>query len=485
MGKIIKNKVEYGGASSGSNLPAGGTTNQALIKASDNDYDFKYDDVLTTEALDNRTLTPSGWGVAKTGVVRINLPSEVGAHTNVDLTDLNFASVDDYNVAVIQCGGNAAWGKTKVHCAKESTTLLNIGAYKADSGSSFVDVSYIVVAKGYGGTHFVDGTGLPVGGEDGQILTKIGNEDGVADWGFDTGADLVKFGRKYGIIPTQTEIKQRIGIYDGVYNDSGGRWYAVPIGGIITSESALKNGIYNNFDVYVTLSGDSERKVISHGVDRCSLDGTNWALYLGHTGTVGSNVRIGLYGTRDSGSVSESKAVTSIRFVAREGYNFGLSDGTAPYDIRNLTGMVLDDLKVTGNAIPTDWGLATVAKTSISIPSANSATQTIDVSGFGFESGDDYTVSCNIYSGTGDWAKAIMNVGTKTATSFMLIVKSVGDNITRVDVDYAIFAKGYGNNMMQGSGSSIPAGYSPMQIEMVDSNGVTHTYEFLGKEITP
>ena len=45
--------------------------------------------------------------------------------------------------------------------------------------------------------------------------------------------------------------------------------------------------------------------------------------------------------------------------------------------------------------------------------------------------------------------------------------------------------KAYVDNAVSSGGSSIPAGYSPMQIEMVDSNGVTHTYEFLGKEITP
>ena len=99
------------------------------------------------------------------------------------------------------------------------------------------------------------------------------------------------------------------------------------------------------------------------------------------------------------------------------------------------------------------WGLVTAAKTSINTPSGTSATKTIDISGFGFVSADDYAVSCNIYSGEGDWANVAMHAGNKSATSFMLIAKPIASNVTRVDVEYAIFAKGYGNNTTQGGGS--------------------------------
>lgn len=100
------------------------------------------------------------------------------------------------------------------------------------------------------------------------------------------------------------------------------------------------------------------------------------------------------------------------------------------------------------------WGLATAAKTSINTPSGTSATKTIDISGFGFVSADDYAVSCNIYSGEGDWANVAMHAGNKSATSFMLIAKPIASNVTRVDVEYAIFAKGYGTTV-GGSGGTV------------------------------
>lgn len=36
-----------------------------------------------------------------------------------------------------------------------------------------------------------------------------------------------------------------------------------------------------------------------------------------------------------------------------------------------------------------------------------------------------------------------------------------------------------------GGGGNIPTGYEPLTITMTDGNGVTHTYEVLGKEVTP
>lgn len=446
-------------------VPVGGTEGQTLVKTSDADGEVGWADVMTQDALDNRTLTPSGWGVAKTGVVRIDLPGNDGVGVNVDLTDLNFASVDDYNIVVTQCGGNAAWGKTEVYCSKESPTLLSIGAYKAESGSSYVEVSYVVVAKGYGGTHFVDGTGLPVGGEGGQILTKIGNEDGVVDWGFDNGANLVKFGRKYGVQPAQTLMTTRVSTeYTNAPTNPKGsdlasscRRFRIPVGGELQNvNSILNGGLLSRYDLYVTFEGYGERAVTSgfgsvdgYGYAGASVSGSARLFYVcAETSTIENGFILLDVIVANSSNWRQTNSVTQLRFVAKSGYNFGTNEGTEPYDIRNLTGMVLDDLKITGNAVPTDWGIATVTKTSISIPSGNSATKTIDISGFGFENVDDYIVSCNIYSGAGDWANVAMHAGNKSTTSFMLIAKPIASNVTRVDVEYAIFAKGYGNTTM-------------------------------------
>lgn len=45
----------------------------------------------------------------------------------------------------------------------------------------------------------------------------------------------------------------------------------------------------------------------------------------------------GNYAGIQAKETSNDRKVTSIRLVARGDNNFGMGDGTAPYDIRNLT----------------------------------------------------------------------------------------------------------------------------------------------------
>lgn len=430
----------------GSSVPAGGATGDALTKASDNDGDVQWSTVMTEEVLNNRTLTPTGWGVAKTGVVRLNLPSNDGVAVSVDLTDLNLASVDDYNVSVTQCNGDAAWGRSLVYCKKVSTTQLSVGAYKNESGASYVDVAYVVVAKGYGGTHFVDGTGLPVGGEDGQILTKIGNEDGVVDWGFDTGADLVKYGREYGIIPTQVAITRKAAIVEKAGTSYSTTKFSITTGGVITNVASFKDGILNTFDMYVTIAGYSESRVTSYNSTEngYGLSNTDLRFYLSDMSLSGDKVLFSAFASLPF----DQRIVNAVRVVARGNNNFGIGDGTKPYDIRNLTGMVLDDLKVTGTAVPTDWGIAHSGKLNMTRVESGVVGATLDVSGFNFASADDYTISIIVRVGAdGAWGDSRFFYTSKTATAAR-IQAYTGSNTTSITAEYTIFAKGYGNNTM-------------------------------------
>lgn len=115
--------------------------------------------------------------------------------------------------------------------------------------------------------------------------------------------------------------------------------------------------------------------------------------------------------------------------------------------------MVLDDLRVTGTAIPTDWGIATKGFIQILNNGGEYGRSTVDISGFGFENADDYSVSLVIVSGAGGYGGVNTYIPIKTATEFAIHWARVsGGSATRVDYEYTIFAKGYGNNRMQGGG---------------------------------
>lgn len=100
-------------------------------------YDTKIKDYI-----DAKTVTPSGWGVAKTGVVAL---SSTTLQT-VDITDLGFTSADDYEVMATMSDTVTTAYTPKVL----NKTATSFQIRKSGSGTS-IPCSYVVVGKGYGG----------------------------------------------------------------------------------------------------------------------------------------------------------------------------------------------------------------------------------------------------------------------------------------------------------------------------------------------
>ena len=141
MGDIIRQRVRYGGGS-GSGLPDGGTTGQALVKKSDANQDVEWKDIESS--------IPSGWGIAKSGELQVPITNQRGDIV-IPVNDLGVASGDDYNVALtIVGGGTGSWGDALTFLWDKSAARANGSVVTTGADVDRVDVSYIVVAKGYG-----------------------------------------------------------------------------------------------------------------------------------------------------------------------------------------------------------------------------------------------------------------------------------------------------------------------------------------------
>ena len=125
----------------------------------------------------------SGWGVAKVGTARLTAAQTSGWYVGtVSVTDLGFASGDDYTVQFSVVGGNNDWGKVgDKHVAEKTTSQFIIKGSYDGSGTAptYVDVVYTIVARGYGGS---GGSGLPSGGVKGDIIVKQSSADGDVSW---------------------------------------------------------------------------------------------------------------------------------------------------------------------------------------------------------------------------------------------------------------------------------------------------------------
>lgn len=143
---------------------------------------------LPTRAyVNSKTLTPTGWGVARTGVATVTFNNNRwSTSATVDISDLGFASGSDYDVVVQPTTGGTAtpWGNAIafVNANKGASSFSVSSVTMEESLSGTVNVKYTIFAKGYGGTHFVDGTGLPTGGVTGQVLAKRSDTDGDVLW---------------------------------------------------------------------------------------------------------------------------------------------------------------------------------------------------------------------------------------------------------------------------------------------------------------
>lgn len=125
----------------------------------------------------------SGWGVAKVGTARLTAVQSSGWYEGTfSVTDLGFASGDDYTVQFSIVGGNNDWGKVgDKHVAEKTTSQFIIkGSYHgSETAPTYVDVVYTIIARGYGGS---GGSGLPSGGVKGDIIVKQSSADGDVSW---------------------------------------------------------------------------------------------------------------------------------------------------------------------------------------------------------------------------------------------------------------------------------------------------------------
>lgn len=104
-------------------------------------YDGKLKDYIATE-LAKKAVTPSGWGVAKTGTVALSSTAIV----TVDITDLGFTSADDYDVMATMSDTVTTAYTPKV--LYKTATSFQIR--KSGSGTN-IPCTYVVIGKGYGG----------------------------------------------------------------------------------------------------------------------------------------------------------------------------------------------------------------------------------------------------------------------------------------------------------------------------------------------
>ena len=138
-------------------------------------------------AVTDKTLAPSGWGVARTGVATVTFNnSKWSSSATVDVSDLGFSSGADYDVVAQPTTGGTAtpWGNAIAFVnADKGASSFSVSSFTMEETlSGTVNVKYTIFAKGYGGTHFVDGTGLPTGGVMGQVLAKRSDTDGDVLW---------------------------------------------------------------------------------------------------------------------------------------------------------------------------------------------------------------------------------------------------------------------------------------------------------------
>lgn len=135
--------------------------------------------------VDGKTLSPTGWGVVRTGVATVEFNnSKWSSSATVDVSDLGFSSGADYDVvAQPTTGGTAApWGNAIafVNADKGASSFSVSSVTMEESLSGTVNVKYTIFAKGYGAVAY---TGeIPTGGTTGQVLTKRSDADGDYGW---------------------------------------------------------------------------------------------------------------------------------------------------------------------------------------------------------------------------------------------------------------------------------------------------------------
>ena len=162
---------------------------------------------LPTKAyVNSKALSPTGWGVARTGVATVTFNNNRwSTSATVDVSDLGFSSGADYDVVAQPTTGGTAtpWGNAIafVNADKGASSFSVSSVTMEENLSGTVNVKYTIFAKGYGAVAY---TGeIPTGGTTGQVLTKRSDADG--DYGWQTNGAFTKDGDwRYKINPDNT-----------------------------------------------------------------------------------------------------------------------------------------------------------------------------------------------------------------------------------------------------------------------------------------
>lgn len=171
----------------------------------------------------------------------------------------------------------------------------------------------------------------------------------------------------------------------------------------------------------------------------------------------------------------------TMTFIPVGAYTFPNQTVIQQNYVHNFTGMVLEDLRISGQAIPTDWGIAKTGTLRFDFAnnSTTSVALTIDISELGLTSANDYTVQFSIAGGgTMDWGAGQVFSYSKTTTQIGVSYRNTTSSTKDYAlVDYVVIAKGFGNVTMSNStpniNSVLAQGYETgRQIEFVDSNSV-------------
>ena len=333
-------------------------------------------------------------------------------------------------------------------------------------------------------TQPASGGSVPAGGTREQILAKVSDADGDADWVDDTGRELTRLDYPYGYEEVGTPIK-KLTIGEEQYNTS--RYLAY-----------YKNSLYSTPEEFGQAYLDGKFDFTAVGININRVGGysvklprgkATWQPDTAHPG-YGSLVWADSNGITVPGATGVLRAfrmrfypnaTTDEKFGGWVGYgqttttdfsSFRIdsvvldalgSNSFAPYEripkyVHNLTGRVLEDLKISGQAIPTDWGVAKAGRLRFDFSSQTQeiVDRTIDISELGLTSADDYEVLLTITGGgTMDWGAGDLFSYQKTTTQVGVTYRNItSSGKDYAIVDYIIVAKGFGNNTMSGGGGS-------------------------------
>ena len=328
----------------------------------------------------------TGWGVAKVGIAEVTFSgTEWSDNTTIDVTYLQFSSNADYTVFVEGGSGGTvgAWGSKLAHVSSITRDNFTVGAYATDGNSNGTfRIRYVIFAKGFGGGG-QDGGGasVPAGGNRGQALVKLTNDDGEVGWGGytipsggsteqilakgdggeysytwtdDLAKNLMREEYPYGTTVHDVTVKSLS--CPNVGGSGTDIVYSIPKTSKIQSWNDFWRylGIYHSIEAY---RQNYSARAVSVSYEGSSISNTMYATLVSPV-TVGGHTFVSLRFEKVSENATEIRtkmyyyqnsmmygASSYLNIIGVNGQDLGIATETKSERIHNLTGVVLDDLK--------------------------------------------------------------------------------------------------------------------------------------------